>query len=103
MIVALGLLATLALLVRRWSASGERWTDLHRLALAVGPLPASVAYGLTYVTSSSPMDQAGEAAATVLMALLLVLLGQRLRQRATDADVQHRTVPAGPLVSHHAG
>jgi hypothetical protein len=67
--------------VRRWSASGERWTDLHRLALACGALAVSALYGSFYVTAGDPVDRAGQALTSVVAAILLTLLVRRVRQR----------------------
>jgi hypothetical protein len=94
MALDLGLLAVVILLVRRWSSDARAWTDLHRLALAIGPLPVSVWYGLTYVTASSPVDRAGEALAGLLALVLLILLGRWLH-RHTD-----QPGPSGPPVGH---
>jgi hypothetical protein len=67
--------------VRRWSASGGAWTDLHRLALACGALAVSALYGSFYVTAGDPVDRAGQALTSVVAAILLTLLVRRVRQR----------------------
>jgi hypothetical protein len=79
--------------VRRWSASGGAWTDLHRLALACGALAVSALYGSFYVTAGDPVDRAGQALASVVATILLALLVRRVRRRdVTPIETQG---PAG--------
>jgi hypothetical protein len=81
MILALAVALGVAALLRRWSAVGERWTDLHRLALACGTLPVVMLAGFFGVTASNPIDQLGQGVISVVVIVLLALFAWRLRQR----------------------
>lgn len=48
-VLAAGMMA----LIRQWSASGRRWSDLHSLALAFGALLVSMLWGFFLVTASN--------------------------------------------------
>jgi hypothetical protein len=81
MALDLALVSGTIALLRRWSAPGRRWTDLHRLALVAGPLPASMLWGFVYVTAGHPADRALQAAACAVTFVLLGVFALRLRQR----------------------
>jgi len=84
----LGLLvaAGLTALLRRWSAAGRTWTDLHELALVLGALMPSMLFGYFFVTTGSRVDQVGQGVASVVALLLLALFAGRLRKRTHAAE-----------------
>jgi hypothetical protein len=84
MVLDVALVAGVVALLRRWSAPDRRWTDLHRLALAAGALPANTLYGFFFVTAGGPVDRAGVAFAGAVAAVLLALFGRRLRKRVSE-------------------
>jgi hypothetical protein len=84
MLLAAAPVAVVAALVVQWSGPDRTWTDLHRLALAMGALPVSMFYGFFYVTAGSPVDRAGQAVASALAVLLLGIFARRLRKRASE-------------------
>jgi hypothetical protein len=79
-----------AVLFGRWSAPERPWTDLQRLALAMGVLPASVLYGFFYVTADSLVDRTGQAVASVVAMVLLGLLVRRVHRRILSHEVSVR-------------
>jgi hypothetical protein len=91
-LVLVPLLAELAVVVvalvllRRWSAPGRRWTDLHRLALAGGALLISMLVGSFAVTAGNPVDQLGQGLASVVAIILLAGFAWRLQQRSRGAS-----------------
>jgi hypothetical protein len=87
MVLDLALLLTAVSLVRRWSAPGHGWTDLHRLALAAGPMPASMLWGFVYVTAGRPLDRALQAAACMAVTVLLARFAQSLHRSGGSALV----------------
>ncbi|MBK9714521.1 MAG: hypothetical protein IPO81_24905 [Kouleothrix sp.] len=92
MLAALALAAALVWLIRRWSAPGRRWTELHRLALASGALPISMLFGFFFVTAGSPVDQIGQGVVSLVAIGLLGWLAWRLRRRgARLAAAAHAT------------
>jgi hypothetical protein len=101
MLLALALLASVVTLVRRWSGR-PGWTDVHRLALAAGPLPISMAYGTVYVTSGDPTARAGQIAACGLAVILLIVLARHLRDRAVVGNVGEARPSADRRLAHHA-
>jgi hypothetical protein len=84
MVLDLALLGVTIGLIRRWSAAGRRWTDLHRLALAAGPLPASMVWGFVYVTAGDPAARAAQAAACVVTVVLLAAFAWRISARLAE-------------------
>ena len=76
------LVAGVAALIRRWSAPGHMWTDIHRLALACGALLVSMLIGFFFVTAGNPVDQLGQGVASVVAIVLLTLFAWRLQQRS---------------------
>lgn len=102
MIAAAALLVAVASRVWEWSAPGNRWTDLHRLALAAGPLPASVTYGLTRVTVGNPGAWLGEAIAAVAFGALLGVLARRTAQRTRPVPPSRPRVREGPFAPRGA-
>jgi hypothetical protein len=70
-------------LIRHWSAPDSSWTDVHRLALALGALPVSMLFGFFYVTASNPADRAFLTVVNVLTLALLGNFARRLRTRQT--------------------
>ncbi len=97
MVLALALVSGLVMLVRRWSA-GPAWTDLHRLALAAGPLVVHTLYGIVYVATLQTSGRAGHAIASAVAAILLALFAYRLRERAGLPTRDER--PVGALARH---
>jgi hypothetical protein len=87
MLAELALVAVVVTLIRSWSAPGRRWTDLHRLALACGPMLVSMLVGFFFVTSSNPVDQLGQGVASLVAVALLARFAWRLRRRASSAAV----------------
>jgi hypothetical protein len=83
--------AGFASLIRRWSGYGT-WSDLHRLALAVGPLIVSTLWGLFRVTTGSRLDQLGIVVFGILAAILLVLLARRLQHQDHETEAIHRSL-----------
>ncbi|MBX5443719.1 hypothetical protein [Sphaerobacter sp.] len=81
MIVALVVAAIAARLIARWAITGKAWSDVHRLALAIGALLVSMLYGFFYVTSGNAVDQAGQAVASIVALTLLALFARTLSQR----------------------
>ena len=81
MLGELALVAAVVALLRRWSAPGRRWSDMHRLALASGVMVVSMLVGFFFVTASSPIDQLGQGIASLVAIALLALFAWRLRQR----------------------
>lgn len=102
MALDLALLVTAVSLVRRWSAPAHGWTDLHRLALAAGPLPASTLWGFVYVTAGRPLDRALQAAACAVAAVVLATFARSLRRRDGPSQVApDRSATGRPLATRH--
>jgi hypothetical protein len=80
MLGELALIAGVAALIQHWSAS-RGWSDVHRLALACGPLPASMLFGFLFVTAGSQVDQLGQGVASLVAIVLLAGFAWRLRRR----------------------
>ncbi|MEZ4616028.1 MAG: hypothetical protein R2867_11070 [Caldilineaceae bacterium] len=70
-----------ATLLRRWSAAGSLWRDRHRLALILGALPVSIAWGFLFVTAGNRIDQLFLGGAGLITLLLLVFFAWRLGHR----------------------
>jgi hypothetical protein len=100
MALALTLVIGLVVLVRRWSAAGGSWTDLHRLALAAGPLVVHTLYGIVYVAPAQTSGRVSHAIASVVAAVLLALFAYWLRERTGSRDRSDH--PVGAL-AHDAG
>jgi hypothetical protein len=79
------LVAGVAALLRRWSAS-RGWSDLHRLALACGALLVTMLVGFFSVTAGNALDQLGQGIASLLAVMLLALFARRLQQQSRVAD-----------------
>ncbi|SRR5258706_11352984 len=92
MLAEVALVAVVAALLRRWSAPGRRWTDMHSLALAGGALLVSMLFGFLAVTASNRVDQLGQGVASVVAVILLAGFAWRLQQRSRG--VSHR-LPLG--------
>jgi hypothetical protein len=88
MALDLVLLGSLVCLIRRWSAAGRGWTDLHRLALAAGPLPVSMWWGLVYVTAGQPAARVSEIVSCALAIVLVALFARQLRHRTRQSAGQ---------------
>jgi hypothetical protein len=99
MVLALALVTGLVVLVRRWSGS-LGWTDLHRLALASGPLVVHTLYGIVYVAPLQTSGRVSHAVASAVAAVLLTLFAYRLRERSGSRDEADH--PIGDL-AHDAG
>lgn len=67
--------------IRRWSAPGRGWTELHQLALACGALVVSALVGFFLVTAGNPIDQLGVGLSAALTAIMMALFIPRLRLR----------------------
>lgn len=81
MIAAAMMAGGLSLLIRRWSASDVRWTDLHRLALAAGAMVASMMFGFFVVTASNRIDHLGQGVICVAAGLLLAAFARALQRQ----------------------
>jgi len=90
MLLAAAPVAVVVALIRRWSRPDRGWTDIHRLALVMGALPASMLYGFFYVTAGSAVDRAGQAAASVAAVALLILFARRVRGRIVSDEASIR-------------
>jgi len=85
LLLGLVVAAGLAALLRRWSAAGRAWTDLHKLALVLGALLPSMLFGFFFVTVGNRVDQVGQGVASVVALLLLALFAGHLQKRAHAA------------------
>jgi hypothetical protein len=90
MLLALVAATVVAMLFGRWSAPERPWTDLQRLALAMGVLLASMLYGFFYVTADSLVDRTGQAIASVVAMVLLGLLARRVHRRIVSDEASIR-------------
>lgn len=86
MLLAAAPTAVTAILIRRWSKSQRRWTDSHRLALALGPLTMSMLSGFFFVTAGNPIDRAGQGVISIVALILLGLFALRVRRRALATE-----------------
>jgi hypothetical protein len=84
MALDLVLVGSVICLVRRWSGDTRGWTDLHRLALAAGPLPISMLWGLVYVTAGQPVARVSELVSCALAIGLVALLARHIHRRQID-------------------
>jgi hypothetical protein len=84
-ILGMALIAGFALLIKRWS-DRKAWSDLHRLALVVGPMIVSTLWGIFLVTAGSPLDQLGIAILGLIALALLALLGRRLQRHEYETE-----------------
>ena len=104
MLLALVAATVVAVLFGRWSAPERPWTDLQRLALAMGVLPASVLYGFFYVTADSLVDRTGQAVASVVAMVLLGLLARRVHRKIVSDEISiRRCQPLPAPLDEHAG
>jgi hypothetical protein len=76
-----GVAATVVALLVRWSAPDRDWTDVHRLAIILGALPASMLFGFFFVTVGNRIDQIAQGGASLATLGLLTLFGRRLAHR----------------------
>jgi hypothetical protein len=81
MVATAALAAGTGLLIRKWSAPDRRWTDLHRIALILGALPANMLFGFLVVTAGNRTDQIGQAVGCSVTLALLALFANRMRRR----------------------
>ena len=88
----IALLIGFASLIRRWS-SAEAWNDLHRLAVAFGPLIMVMISGSFFVTAGNPLDQLGAGIFGVITIILLGFFARRLQHRSHSAEVIPQTGP----------
>lgn len=86
MMVALSVDAIAARLIAHWAAARHNWSDVHRLALAVGALLVSMLYGFFYVTSGNAVDQAGQAIASIVALTLLARFARTLSRRGASGS-----------------
>jgi hypothetical protein len=104
MLGELALVAGVVALIHRWSAR-RGWSDSHDLALACGPLLASMLFGFFFVTAGNRVDQLGQGIASVVAVALLARFARRLQEQrrggAADALQQawhqpgHAAPPSG--------
>ena len=87
------LLGSLVCLVRRWSGAGPGWTDVHRLALAAGPLPISMMWGVVYVTAGKPSARISEVVSCALAVVLVALFARRLHRMTWRSWIRVRRRP----------
>src|ERR1043165_7672480 len=83
-IVEITLVVGFASLIQKWSNS-EEWTNLHRLALVVGPLIMVMISGSFFVTAGNRLDQLGVGIFSVITLILLALFARRLQQHSYEA------------------
>jgi hypothetical protein len=81
MLAEMVLVATVAALLRWWSLAGERWTDLHRLAVAFGAILVVMLVGFFFITAGNRIDQLVQGLASLGAAALLALFARRLQQQ----------------------
>jgi hypothetical protein len=86
MLGELALVAGVIALIRRWAAR-RGWSDIHRLALVCGPLPASMLAGFFFVTAGDRVDQLGQGIASLVAIVLLAIFARRLQQRRRGGTV----------------
>ncbi|HSB02824.1 MAG TPA: hypothetical protein VLE49_19400, partial [Anaerolineales bacterium] len=86
MAVEIALVTGFASLIKRWS-SYEAWSDLHRLALAVGPLIMSTLSGFFLVTAANRLDQLGVGIVGAIAMILLALFARRLQYRGHESNL----------------
>jgi hypothetical protein len=81
--IGVGLAATVAMVVSRWTARAS-WTDLHSLTLASGGLVAAMLAGFPLLSFSGGgmIDQAGKLLLNVATIIALILLGARVMRSA---------------------
>jgi hypothetical protein len=92
MLLELSIAALLAWSIRRWSAPGRAWTELHQLALACGALVVSALVGFFFVTAGNPIDQLGVGLSAAITSILTALFIRRLRQRGQGSPQPRRQV-----------
>lgn len=80
MLVALVVAGTAMSLLRAWSAPGRAWTDVHRIAAAIGVVAVIALYGFFFVTAAVRTDRIFQGAASAV-ALALLALFARARAR----------------------
>ena len=83
-IVEIALVVGFASLIQKWSNS-EEWTNLHRLALVVGPLIMVMISGSFFVTAGNRLDQLGVGIFSLITLILLALFARRLQQHSYEA------------------
>jgi len=84
--VEIALLIGFASLIRRWSSAGA-WNDLHRLALAFGPLIMVMISGFFFVTAGNRLDQLGVGIFGIITIILLAFFARRLQPRWRESPV----------------
>jgi len=94
MLLEAALAAGVAALIRKWSAPGGSWSDLHILALAFGPMLVGMLWGFFFVTSGNRADQIGQGTASAVAVVLMALFARRLQQR------EHVAAKSGSLQPH---
>ena len=86
--ISLGLAwaVTSLFLIRRWS-SNPGWQDIHRLALIIGALVASMLAGFLIVGSTlSPVDLMSKLVLNVVAVVLLIYLARKIHRRTVSAN-----------------
>lgn len=73
-------------LIHRWSRSERHWTDMHRLALALGPLAVSMLSGFFFVTAGNAIDHAGQGIISIVTMTLLGVFALRVRRRTVTSE-----------------
>jgi hypothetical protein len=101
MLLAIAMIAGLWALVNRWSRA-DSWTDLHRLALAAGPVAVSMTFGFVAVTAGNRIDHWGQGVISVVVLLSIVMLARHLSRRALFLDMHDEPKGLGGTTGHQA-
>lgn len=75
--VAIGVIA----LIRYWSAPDRRWTDLHRLALAWGPVLTNMIVGYFWISAGNRTNQLFQGIVSIVCFILLAIFTYSLYRR----------------------
>src|SRR5262249_54693010 len=85
MLIAAAIAAEVAALLRRWSAA-LNWSDQHRLAVVLGAMPVSMAFGFFAVTAGNRLDHIGQGVACLIAIVLFSIFAMRVRKKADRAE-----------------
>jgi hypothetical protein len=101
MLLAIAMIASLWTLVSRWSQASS-WTDLHKLALAVGPMAASMTFGFVRVTAGNRVDHWGQGVISVVVLFSVAMFARHLSRRAPFHETQGEPMGLGGTASRQA-